>query len=57
MFNEKSLSIELGGRTLKVSTGKIARQSNGAIMASYGDTVLLTAVNRSKEPKDFCMEF
>lgn len=51
MFNEKSLSIELGGRTLKVSTGKIARQSNGAIMASYGDTVLLTAVNRSKEPK------
>ncbi|WP_426709975.1 polyribonucleotide nucleotidyltransferase [Cetobacterium sp. SF1] len=52
MFDEKSLTMELGGRTLKVSTGKIARQSNGAIMMQYGDTVLLTTVNRSKAPRE-----
>lgn len=51
MFEEKKLSIDLGGRELIVKTGKIARQSNGAIMAQYGDTVLLTTVNRGREPK------
>lgn len=52
MFNETKLSIELGGRTLTVATGKIARQSNGAIVAQYGESVLLTTVNRSKAPKE-----
>lgn len=51
MFNEKSLSMEIGGRQLKVSTGKIARQSNGAVMIQYGETVLLCTVNRSKNPR------
>ncbi|MGL5124162.1 MAG: polyribonucleotide nucleotidyltransferase [Fusobacteriaceae bacterium] len=51
MFNESKLSIELGGRTLTVATGKVARQSNGAVMSQYGDTVILTTVNRSKAPK------
>ncbi|MGL5100536.1 MAG: polyribonucleotide nucleotidyltransferase, partial [Fusobacteriaceae bacterium] len=51
LFNEKKLSIDLGGRELTVSTGKIARQSNGAIMATYGETMLLTTVNRSRNPK------
>lgn len=51
MFDEKTLEIELAGRSLKVSTGKIARQSCGAIMIQYGDTVLLSTVNRSKEAR------
>src|SRR3712207_3782843 len=51
MFDEKTLEMELAGRTLKVSTGKIARQSCGAVMIQYGDTVLLSTVNRSKEPR------
>lgn len=51
MFDEKTLEMELAGRTLKVSTGKIARQSAGAIMVQYGDTVMLSTVNRSKEPR------
>ena len=51
MFKEVKLSIELGGRTLTVSNGKIARQSNGSIMAEYGESVFLTTVNRSKAPK------
>ena len=52
MFNESKLSIDLGGRELTVKTGKIARQSNGAVMAQYGDTVILTTVNRGKQPKE-----
>lgn len=51
MFDEKVMEFELAGRTLRVSTGKIARQSSGAIMIQYGDTVLLSTVNRSKEAR------
>lgn len=49
MFNETKLELEIGGRTLSLSTGKFARQSNGAVMVQYGDTVMLCTVNRSKE--------
>lgn len=51
MFDEKSMELNLAGRTLKVSTGKIARQAGGAIVIQYGDTVLLSTVNRSKEAR------
>ena len=49
MFDEKIMELELAGRTLKVSTGKISRQSSGAIVIQYGDIVLLSTANRSKE--------
>ena len=49
MFNETKLELEIGGRALSLSTGKFARQSNGAVMIQYGDTVMLCTVNRSKE--------
>lgn len=52
MFEEKSLSLEIGGRTLTLTTGKIARQSNGAVIVKYGDTTILSTVNRSKEPRE-----
>ena len=51
MFDEKIMELELAGRTLKVSTGKISRQSAGAIVIQYGDTVLLSTANRSKEAR------
>lgn len=51
MFDEKIMEFELAGRTLKISTGKISRQSSGAVVLQYGDTVLLSTVNRSKEPR------
>lgn len=51
MFNEKIMEFEIAGRTLKVSTGKISRQSCGAAILQYGDTVILSTVNRSKEGK------
>lgn len=51
MFDERKVQMELAGRTLTFSNGKIARQSCGAVMVQYGDTVLLSTVNRSKEPR------
>lgn len=52
MFDEKKVQMELAGRMLTFSTGKIARQSCGAVMVQYGDTVILSTVNRSKEPRE-----
>lgn len=51
MFNEKKMEFEIAGRTLKVSTGKIARQACGSVMIQYGDTMVLSTVNRSKEAR------
>ncbi|MBV9538200.1 MAG: polyribonucleotide nucleotidyltransferase, partial [Acidisphaera sp.] len=45
MFNYFRKEIEWGGRKLVLETGKIARQADGAVMARYGDTIVLcTAV-------------
>jgi polyribonucleotide nucleotidyltransferase len=49
------VSVEIGGRTLTFETGKIARQAHGAVVATYGDTVLLATAcmdTRATE-KDF----
>ena len=43
---------EIDGRTLSIETGKIARQSDGAVMVTYGDTTILTAVNAAHEPRE-----
>jgi len=45
MFDKQSVSLEWAGRTLKIETGQVARQADGAVMVSYGEsTVLATAV-------------
>ena len=45
MFDIYKEEIEWGGRKLTLETGKVARQADGAVMATYGDTVVLcTAV-------------
>ncbi len=49
-------SIQLGGRTLTLETGRIAKQADGSALVQYGDTVVLVAVvsNRSRnENSDF----
>lgn len=51
MFNVTKREIQWGGRTLKLETGKIARQADGAVVATYGDTVVLAAVVAAKEAK------
>jgi len=44
--------VKIGGQTLKIETGKVARQSDGAVMVTYGDTVILAAVNAADEPRE-----
>ena len=56
MFDYFRKEIEWGGRTLVLETGKIARQADGAVMVSYGDTIVLcTAVGAKgvKPGQDF----
>jgi len=50
-----SVSVEIGGRTLALETGKIAKQANGAVVARYGDTVVLATACMENKPneKDF----
>jgi len=51
MFNHHQVEIEWGGRPLKLETGKVARQADGAVLATYGETVVLATVVSAKEPK------
>lgn len=51
MFNVTKKSIEWGGRTLTLETGKIARQADGAVLATYGNTVVLCTVVFAKTAK------
>jgi len=44
--------MELGGRTLSIETGKIAKQAHGAAWIQYGETVVLVTACRSKSPID-----
>ena len=46
------ISIEVGGRTLVLETGKIAKQANGAVTARYGDTVVLVTACMASKPND-----
>ncbi|GLV29861.1 polyribonucleotide nucleotidyltransferase [Sphingobium sp. TomTYG75] len=52
MFDVKKVSIELGGKTLMLETGRIARQADAAVLATYGETVVLCAVTAAKSVKE-----
>ncbi|MDX3910474.1 MAG: polyribonucleotide nucleotidyltransferase [Sphingobium sp.] len=52
MFDVKKVEIELGGKTLTLETGRIARQADGAVLATYGETVVLCAVTAAKSVKE-----
>ena len=43
---------KIAGKLMRLETGKVARQSNGAVMVSYGETIILAAVNSAKEEKE-----
>ncbi len=51
MFTIHREELDWGGRKLVLETGKIARQADGAIFASYGETTVLATVVAAKEPK------
>ncbi|NLY84543.1 MAG: polyribonucleotide nucleotidyltransferase, partial [Acholeplasmataceae bacterium] len=47
-----SYSMQLGGRTLSIETGKFAKQANGSVMVRYGDTAVVVAVTGAKVPRE-----
>ena len=51
MFKEFKKEIDFGGRSLILETGKIARQADGAVMATYGQTVVLCTAVGARSPK------
>jgi polyribonucleotide nucleotidyltransferase len=51
MFNIHREELDWGGRKLVLETGKIARQADGAVVATYGESVVLATVVSAKEPK------
>ena len=51
MFNIHNEEINWGGRTLRIETGKIARQADGAVIVTYGGTSVIATVCAEKKPK------
>jgi polyribonucleotide nucleotidyltransferase len=51
MFNIDVEEIEWGGRTLRLETGRLARQADGAVLATYGETTVLATVVSERVPK------
>lgn len=51
MFNEVKKSIQWGEETLTLETGKVARQADGSVIATYGETSVMANVTFAKEQK------
>src|ERR671919_26525 len=51
MFDVQTVNIEWGGRKLSLETGKVARQADGAVVATYGETRVLATVVSMREAK------
>ena len=52
MFDTHKVQLDWGGRNLTLETGRIARQADGAVLATYGETTVLAAVVAAKQPKE-----
>src|SRR5436853_7723815 len=52
MFDIHRVELDWGGRTLTLETGKIARQADGAVVATYGETVVLATVVGAATPRE-----
>src|ERR1051326_2051450 len=50
MFDVHRAELDWGGRKLVLETGKLARQADGAVVATYGETSVLCTVVFQKEP-------
>ena len=51
MFHVFKKELMWGGRTLVLETGRMARQADGAVLATYGDTAVLCTVVSNKTPR------
>ena len=52
MFNEVKKSIQWGEETLTLETGKVARQADGSVIATYGETSVMANVTFAKEQRE-----
>jgi polyribonucleotide nucleotidyltransferase len=52
MFDIHRVELDWGGRKLTLETGRMARQADGAVLATYGETTVLAAVVAAKQPKE-----
>ena len=52
MFDIHRVELDWGGRKLVLETGKIARQADGAVLATYGETTVLATVVAAKTPRE-----
>ena len=52
MFETHRVELDWGGRPLILETGRIARQADGAVFASYGETTVLATVVAAKTPRE-----
>ena len=51
-FNEQCVEATVGNLQVKISTGKMAKQANGAVVVQSGDTVVLVTAVTTKEAKE-----
>ena len=51
MFDVQTVEIEWGGRPLKIETGKVARQADGAVMVTYGETTVMATAVADRTPR------
>ena len=49
MFKQFKEEIDFGGKKITLETGKIARQADGAVIASWGETVVIATVVGAKK--------
>ena len=52
MFDIHRVELDWGGRKLTLETGRMARQADGAVLASYGETTVIATVVAAKTPKE-----
>ncbi|HZT25841.1 MAG TPA: polyribonucleotide nucleotidyltransferase [Pseudolabrys sp.] len=52
MFDIHRVELDWGGRKLTLETGRMARQADGAVLATYGETTVIASVVAAKQPKE-----
>src|SRR5882724_424450 len=52
MFDKHTVELDWGGRKLTLETGKIARQADGAVVATYGESKVIATVVAAKAPRE-----
>ena len=52
MFDKHTVELDWGGRKLTLETGKVARQADGAVVATYGETTVLATVVAAKSARE-----